>query len=293
MQALSDSCRICGQPTQAAGRKFGKIANRWFELRHCPACRFSFVIEPWTDNAAIYSEDYYRGRGADPSVDYEFELEHPAETVRIHEWAGLLETVSHLTPINPQTRWLDFGCGHGGLVRYLRQHEVCDIVGFDEGHIVAQAKNLGVPILNREQLTTLAGTFDIITAVEVLEHTVEPVATLRLIRRLLKPGGLLFLTTGNARPFRNRLTRWSYVVPEIHVSFFEPETLACALRQAGLEPEFRGWIPGFEKILRFKILKGLGIRRRGLTERLLPLGCISRAVDAYLGASRHPVAWRR
>ena len=67
------------------------------------------------------------------------------------------------------------------------------------------------------------------TAIEVLEHTLDPLAELRRIRALLRPGGLLLLTTGNAAPFASRLTQWPYVIPEIHVSFFEPDD-ACARR---------------------------------------------------------------
>lgn len=292
MQTLKQPCRVCGGEAVAAGRKFGKFSRRWYELRHCPACRFSFVADPWTDFAAIYSEDYYRGKGADPFVDYEFELSHPHETVREYEWEGLLRVVSGLVPVGEKTRWLDFGCGHGGLVRYVTKHATCDIVGFDEGHIVARATAAGLPLISREQLEKFAGSFDIITAVEVLEHTLDPAETIRWIRRLLKPGGLFFLTTGNARPFRGKLEKWAYVVPEIHISYFEPETLAWLMKEAGLNPEFRGWLSGFDKIIRFKLLKSLGIHRRSGLERLLPLSSLSRLVDAYLGLSKHPVAWR-
>ncbi len=291
MQTLKQACPACGGEPEPAGRKFGKFSKRWYELRHCPACRFSFVADPWTDFAAIYSEDYYRGKGADPLVDYEFELDHPRETIRRYEWEGLLRVITGLVSIGPETRWLDFGCGNGGLVRYVKEHAPCDIVGFDEGHIVARSRAAGVPLISREQLEKLSGSFDVITAVEVLEHTVDPVETVGLIRRLLKPGGLFFLTTGNARPFRGRLPKWSYVVPEIHISFFEPETLARVMKKVGLNPEFTGWRPGFEKIILFKVLKSLGIHRRSGWERLLPATILSRCVDAYFGVSKHPVAW--
>ena len=284
-------CRVCGEKTELAGRKFGKFSGRWYELRHCAACRFSFVADPWTDFAAIYSEDYYQGKGADPWVDYEFELTHPGETVRSYEWEGLLRVVSGLVPIGRETRWLDYGCGNGGLMRHVKHHAACDMVGFDEGCIVARSKEMGLPLISRNELEKSEGCFDIITAVEVLEHTIDPVDVVRLIGRLLKPGGLFFFTTGNAKPFRGRLVHWGYVVPEIHISFFEPETLVWLMKHAGLKTEFRGWLPGFDKIIRFKMLKSLGIRRRSWLERLLPFTSLSRLADAYFGVSKHPIAW--
>jgi SAM-dependent methyltransferase len=45
------------------------------------------------------------------------------------------------------------------------------------------------------------GRYDFVVCTEVLEHTVQPFDAVREIRRLLKPGGLLFLTT----PFNFRI----------------------------------------------------------------------------------------
>jgi len=68
---------------------------------------------------------------------------------------------------------------------------------------------------------------------EVVEHLADPVAELKRIHSLLRPGGLFFLTTGNAAMQRRRFLKWPYIVPEIHVSYFEPRTLARALERAG------------------------------------------------------------
>lgn len=49
-----------------------------------------------------------------------YELEHPEATVRQYEWRGIQRLVVHLCPLTAETQWLDFGCGNGGLVRYVR-----------------------------------------------------------------------------------------------------------------------------------------------------------------------------
>ena len=146
-------------------------------------------------------------------------------------------------------------------------------------------------MVDTAQLNALRGRFDVITAIEVLEHLVDPLAELRRIRSLLADGGVFFYTTGNAAPYRNRLNRWRYVIPEIHVSFFEPRTLELALRKCGFDAEFRGFLPGYEDVIRFKILKNLGRKRRSPLEALVPWNLLSRAVDRRFGITAHPIGW--
>ncbi len=186
-------------------------------------------------------------------------------TVRTYEWRGITRLVESEVSLSPSTQWLDFGCGLGGLVRWVRDHRTCPIVGFDDGYATDEMARLGIPHLDAVELPERLGTFDVVTAIEVLEHSVDAVGTLREIAALLRPGGVLMLTTGNARPFRARLTTWSYTsAPDVHVSFFEPHTLARAMDQAGLEPMWPGWRPGFEDVIRYKMLKAL---RVGSTNR--------------------------
>ena len=138
-----------------------------------------------------------------------------------------------------------------------------------------------------------AATFDVITAIEMLEHALDPIVVLREIRDLLKPGGVLVLTTGNAEPHSPDLTRWAYTsVPDVHVGFFEPATLASALERAGLEPLWPGWVEGYDDVIRFKVLKSLHIRHASIAERALPWRRIAHVVDSRHKVSAMPLARR-
>ena len=256
-------------------------------MRRCDACGFAFVADPWTDYDAIYSDAYYAGEGADPLVDYVYELAHQDETIRRHEWRGILRRVRSLTP---GARWLDYGCGTGGLVTYLRGEGV-DAVGFEQGWSVPRLLERGVPILTPEALDVEAGTFDVVTAIEVIEHVPDPVAELERMRALLKPGGLLFLTTGNAEPYRDKLLDWRYLTPEIHISLFEPRTLRVAMERAGLTAQDGGFGPGWTEIIRFKLLKNLKRRSVSPLENVVPWPFVARALDARMRISAHPVGW--
>jgi hypothetical protein len=124
----------------------------------------------------------------------------------------------------------------------------------------------------------------------VLEHIAEPLEPMRQITSLLKPGGVLFLTTANAAPHRDKFAKWKYLHPDIHVSYFEPRTLKEAYRRVGLEPLAAGFLPGHEDIIRYKVLRTLGGTSRNLLERLVPWSIASRVADRRHKLSEQPLA---
>ena len=188
-------------------------------------------------------------------------------------------------------RWLDYGSGNGGLVRYLRQERDVDAVGLDPATITEKARARGIPILEESELDAQAGSFDVVTAVEVLEHTPEPVDELRHMRRALRPGGLLFLTTGNVRGHTNRLAGWSYMKPDVHISLFEPRTLDKAMAEAGFRADHRSLGRGYDQILTYKVLKTLRFRRRSALTDLMPTRVIAALGDRVAHLSEHPIGW--
>jgi 2-polyprenyl-3-methyl-5-hydroxy-6-metoxy-1,4-benzoquinol methylase len=285
------SCRICGSVTRPAGVVGSSYSRRQYHLVSCPECGFAFIADPWLDFARIYDDSYYNGRGADPLVDYRFELEHPENTIRRYEWEGITMAVTELVGDLHGRRWLDYGCGNGGLVRHLRSRLGIAALGFEEGAIAAAARTSGIPLIDDAELAEEHGSFDVVTAIEVLEHVVDPVVDLRRIRQLLRPGGLLFLTTGNSEPYAARLSRWSYAQPDVHISLFTPHSLALALTKAGFRPECRSRGRGFNEILKFKVLKNLRVRRRSMLTDALPSQILGPIADRRTRLSEHPVGW--
>lgn len=284
-------CRICGSATETAGSVRGQFSKRHYELGRCAHCGFVFVVDPWLDYAEIYNDAYYEGNGADPLVDYRFELQEPDRTIRLYEWRGIADAVGGLVGELAGRRWLDYGSGNGGLVRYLRGARNADAVGFDPAAISEQARARGIPVLDDRELAAAEGTFDVVTAIEVLEHTPDPLAELRRMRRLLAPGGVLFLTTGNVRGQADRLARWSYMKPDVHISFFEPRTLEHAMTASGFRPEHRSLGRGFDEIITYKVLKVLRFRRRSVFTDHIPRRLVGHLGDRVAHLSEHPVGW--
>lgn len=236
---------------------------------------------------AIYNEDYYRGIGADPLIHYVHELEAPETTIRNFEWKGIHSMFQHLLPAGG--RWLDYGCGTGGLVAFGKKLGL-DIVGFDEGWGAQAGRNKSIPILTLEELLKKENPFDFISAIEVIEHAIEPLPLFRRIRSLLKPGGIFFFTTGNAQPWRRNLMDWPYTSsPEVHVSFFEPNTLRYALQISGFQPKVNSYTPGWTDILKYKILKNLRIKNRHSVIDRAPWRLLTSLVDSRYQLSKIPL----
>ena len=266
------------------------MIKRAFSLYQCQSCGFYYVENPETDYSLIYDRNYYQGRGADQSIDYIYEFEHHQSTVRNYEWQGIAEIASHFLKNLEGKKWLDYGCGTGGLLRYGEHNHQLEMFGFDQGWAVERAQAAGMKILQEESLECHLQSFDVITAIEVLEHCLDPISELQRIKSLLKPGGLFFYTTGNSQPFEDNILNWPYFAPEIHISLFQPRTMAYALKQCGFKVEDGYFIPGLEKLIRYKVLKALHFKDMSIVERWLPWAALARIVDKKYRISQYPIA---
>jgi SAM-dependent methyltransferase len=295
------ACRCCGSSrVTLRGRKPGEFLRREFEFYACTDCGF-LMVEPFS-GFEIYNDAYYRGAGPDPYVDYESEYRNWQRSDRMLEFRDLAAIAErHLVATGARSaspvRLLDFGCGAGGFLKYLRDrrtlaNRTLELTGHDVGSYADQlrAKD-GFRILDLDALAREPdGTFDVISLIEVIEHLPAPLEPMRLIARLLKPGGLLLLTTGNlASPVARRQgIHYRYCAPEIHVSLFNPVCLAQLYRRTGLEPV----TVRYAGAVKFKVVKSLRHRPilRALAAAALTLPPLVSVVDALYGVSAMPCA---
>lgn len=81
--------------------------------------------------------------------------------------------------------------------------------------------------------------FDAITLFEVIEHLTDPLSLLKEMKRILKPNGVILISTGNHDSFTVRAigNRWDYFSISAHgghISFFKPKSMQHLIGRAGL-----------------------------------------------------------
>jgi len=164
--------------------------------------------------------------------------------------------LSRLLTFASSGRLLDFGCGRGDFI--LAARRFFDVQGVDIApRMRPQARSLPVFQGRLEDAGFPDGSFDVVTAVEVLEHLYDPQRTLREIHRIMKTQGILLLQTGDADSFRAHLNldTWTYLQPPIHLNVYSRRGLTAIANRLGFE-QVKSWSFG-RAPLRIPVLAGL------------------------------------
>jgi 2-polyprenyl-3-methyl-5-hydroxy-6-metoxy-1,4-benzoquinol methylase len=130
-------------------------------------------------------------------------------------------------------RIIDFGAGRGTLARIL-QAQGASVVCVDP-YGANDLRHQGLAA--EEALNRLTGDFTGACLVEVIEHLPDPVSVLRAIRRLLEPGGWIYLSTPNRNGLNARLTKanWREANKPGHLCLFTAHGVEKILASAGFE----------------------------------------------------------
>ncbi len=130
-------------------------------------------------------------------------------------------------------RVLDVGCGIGGFVDVALSSGY-SAEGIDLSHPAVEiAMGVGLPVSRCDFFSEdiQMASRDVVTLFEVIEHVPQPVAFLRRAEEVVKPGGLVYITTPNFGSLDRRIlgAKWKAIHPE-HLTYFTPSTLLAAVR---------------------------------------------------------------
>lgn len=214
--ASRHSCAIC-KGNAAFDRR---VAGYKYYL--CPSCNFLFT--PGESSPIDYEGTYWEN-------EYAEAVRREKEDCCVR--AGELIYLSRI----PVSTILDFGCGLGITVKWLRESLGLDAYGIDQyGRFDPTDYMFKEDLLHTEKF--LPQSIDAILTVEVVEHlpqsTIIPIFS--KLRDLLKPGGLILINSGTLEFTEESEKNQGYIDPAVrgHISIFSSRTLKKLAETIGL-----------------------------------------------------------
>ena len=181
-----------------------------------------------------------------------------------------------IAPLVPRSkRLLDVGGGTGATARHLRGIGIADQVGVldavadkdRDGLDFAAACNLDDPAAV-DAFCHRHGPFDTILFLDVLEHLVDPWASVKRFSRHLNPGGAMVASIPNVRHLSTSAgllfgNRWHYtdagLLDRTHLRFFVRDTAIALMQVPGLRIERVEPSPIGRRL--YKLINGLTLGR--------------------------------
>jgi 2-polyprenyl-3-methyl-5-hydroxy-6-metoxy-1,4-benzoquinol methylase len=205
-----------------------------FECRSCGLIFRGDLPTP-DELLSIYAANYFQrdvSDGADGYDDYlSDELEHRLTARR------RVEKLAHAVAPG---RLLDVGAAAGFFMDEARGRG-WEVRGIDVSPDMSAwgREQLGLDLATGLfQSSDYAGdSFDAVTMWDYIEHSIDPAADFSRASEVLRPGGILMLSTGDAASVVARVSgrRWHLLTPRHHNFFFTPATLKRYLAESGFE----------------------------------------------------------
>jgi 2-polyprenyl-3-methyl-5-hydroxy-6-metoxy-1,4-benzoquinol methylase len=259
MEATADRCSYEKAPTLSAYNRERRVAaSSWLQLAECAAC-LSNRISPF---ATIRSVAYYNCNDCGfvfanprPSSDYlsEFynspfynnyrscERERIAKDPYFSISTEAIPMLASWIKDDPKASVLDFGCGPASFLAYLRdKYDFVNLSGIDLNKQSAAVAQMAYGMTIATDLSGLKdNSFDIAVLIEVIEHVSNVDEIMRLVDRLVRPGGRLLVTTDAVNnPVSRYFPSWApHFTGPSHISLFTELALSRLLQRFGYEIE--------------------------------------------------------
>jgi 2-polyprenyl-3-methyl-5-hydroxy-6-metoxy-1,4-benzoquinol methylase len=164
-----------------------------------------------------------------------------AVVLYVQQGAGVWPICHTLAPLAlpPGSRFLDVGCGYGFSLDYAIHAKAWHGRGVDPAPLALAGRDaLGLPteLAYLKDNDPARGGMDAVLGSEVLEHLPSPPQFVRLLRAMLRPGGVLVITTPNGEhitPETSPGALVSLLSPGLHLVIQTPASLRLLLEREG------------------------------------------------------------
>lgn len=205
MIADFSKCKICDGPTAL------KYDLKGYNVLTCSECGFHFID---------YLDDV---NAVDPHINTQALTPEMEETITHFFHHNMERATTDVDLIfkylgnRQEIKMLDVGCG-GGLILHLCEKKGAEVFGIEfQDSFAAYCKKMygleniyKIPLEDSFWQDNYRNSFDVITFMDVVEHVNSPLDTLRSAVNLLKPGGILLLSTPCRDTFYHRFGEISY-----------------------------------------------------------------------------------
>jgi len=140
-------------------------------------------------------------------------------------------------------RILEVGCATGAFIKMASNQ--FDMWGLDISEFAVEQARRNNPDVSHQIKKGMVedqdfpdNFFDCIVLWDVIEHLWDPLETIKKLTKLLKPGGILAVSTPNIGAFSARLMGkyWHFMTVPEHLSFFNKRTINYLFKMTGLIP---------------------------------------------------------
>lgn len=149
------------------------------------------------------------------------------------DWALIEEYLARACA--PGDRVLDFGCHTGGLLQQIGPSYSRTGVEINPRAAKVAREALGIDVFPSLASLPAGKHFDVATAVDIVEHFADPGRAIASLLEVVKPGGVLIVTTGDAHAWLWRIAgpRWWYCYYPEHLAFISERWIRGWLRRTG------------------------------------------------------------
>jgi len=207
----------------------------------CRRCGLKFV--PIEDTRDIYDRLYKSG---ELGYHHDKSKDNASLPKLIRKDVSFAAVYDNL-PVSESLDILDVGCSYGYLTNALRKlgHNAR---GIDISvQAVEYSKKMYGDFFENKEIEDVEGSYNMIIAIELIEHLARPFKFVKKCAELLKPGGKLIITTPN-QDFYSKGTVWMTNPPPVHNYWFGRRSMEALAGKAGLKMEL---LPHYKYLMRY------------------------------------------